>query len=251
MTSAARSTPAIQQAIVLGSLCSVTLVAWMLLAFAPTGSVAHSVLTPHQGPFGLASYSAAVVMWLAMVVAMMLPPLVPWILGFAALSRRRDEPPVLHTHLFVVGYLAVWGACSLVAAWVQVGMQQSIPIAQSATWLAGASLAVAGAFQFTRFKCATLSHCRNPLSVLLHRWENGPVGALRLGWLHGLYCLGCCWALMTLALALGAMNLVWMAVLTLVIGVEKLTRHGMRWSRVVGAVMIVWGASLVAAGMGG
>lgn len=236
---------ALQRALVLVSLGTVTVVAWMVVGFGPGTWFAHGVLTPHRSSITFGTYGAAFAMWLAMSVAMMIPPLVPWLFGFAALSRDRGEPPVVHTHRFVAGYLAVWVGYSAIAAALQVGLHQVVPSVESTSWLAATTLVVAGAYQLTSFKCAALGHCRSPLSVLLLHWEPGPLGAYRLGWRHGLYCLGCCWALMAIALALGVMNLVWMAVLTVVIGVEKLARSGERWSRALGVALIVWGGWLV------
>jgi predicted metal-binding membrane protein len=101
-------------------------------------------------------------------------------------------------------------------------------------------LLAAGAYQFAPLKSACLTHCRNPLTYFLARWEDGPVSGVRLGLAHGWYCLGCCWALMLTALALGAMNLWWMAALTVVVAAEQIAPAGVWLGRLVGAGLIVW-----------
>ena len=107
-------------------------------------------------------------------------------------------------------------------------------------------LVSAGAFQFVPLKGACLAHCRNPLSYFLARWNNGPIGGFRLGVSHGAYCLGCCWLLMLTALAMGVMNLAWMAVLTVVVALEQVAPAGVWVGRAFGVVLIAWGAWLLA-----
>jgi len=240
--------------ILFASLATVTALAWLLLALEHGGSVAHGLLRVRQVPAGVETFAIAALLWMAMAVGMMLPPLVPWILGFQALSQRGGDAPVVHTHLFVAGYLAVWSVFSIGAAAVQVGIGYGLGNfgfhAALGPRLGGASLVLAGAFQLTPFKCAALTHCRSPMSFLLARWEDGPTGAIRLGWQHGLHCFGCCWALMGLSLALGAANLLWMAGLTLAIGLEKLAPHGRQWSLTLGGALIAAGAWLLVSGGG-
>ena len=108
--------------------------------------------------------------------------------------------------------------------------------------LSAALLVIAGAFQFTPVKRACLRACRSPLGFLLTEWRNGLGGAAQMGVRHGLYCLGCCWALMALLFVGGAMNLLWIAALTLLVAMEKLAPKGEILARVLGALMIVAGA---------
>jgi predicted metal-binding membrane protein len=114
----------------------------------------------------------------------------------------------------------------------------------------GGLLVAAGLFQMTPLKAACLAHCRNPLSFFLARWQDGPVGAFQMGFRHGVYCLGCCWALMALSFALGVMNLLWMAALTLIICVEKIAFGGERMSRGLGFVLMAWGIWVLVVGVG-
>jgi predicted metal-binding membrane protein len=112
--------------------------------------------------------------------------------------------------------------------------------------LGGAVLVAAGLFQFTPLKAACLAHCRTPLGFFLSSWRDGPRGAFRMGLEHGRYCVGCCWALMIVAFALGVMNLAWMAVLTLGLSIEKIAPRGPLVGRAFGALLTAWGVWMIA-----
>jgi predicted metal-binding membrane protein len=115
-------------------------------------------------------------------------------------------------------------------------MLESASVVLSALILLGA-----GAFQFTAFKEACLSKCRTPLAFFLAEWRDGKSGALRVGFKHGSYCVGCCWALMTVMLVVGAMNLVWMAALTFFMLAEKVAPARWRLRYVAGCALMLWG----------
>ena len=122
--------------------------------------------------------------------------------------------------------------------------------AARATWAPlalGATLVAAGLYQFTPLKRVCLSHCRSPLSFVMRHWRSGRLGALRMGIVHGAYCLGCCWALFAVLVAAGVMSLAWMLLLTLVVFVEKVLPLGRRVSASIGIVLTILGA-LVASG---
>ena len=192
----------------------------------------------------------------------MLPVSVPWVRvlvslshpgsgGGAARSRRPGVADggrgaadgwrrVRSGALFLAGYLSVWLLFSLAAAAAQLGVAAAVPLGRD-TAVAGFLLVGAGLYQLSPVKAACLRHCRNPLTYFLTRWRDGPRGALGMGWGHGLYCLGCCWALMALALALGVMDLLWMAVLAAVVCVENLAPGGAVAGRVAGVGLVVWG----------
>jgi len=209
----------------------------------------HTLLHPGGGLGPASAFAAAFAMWLVMMVAMMLPPVMPWILLFSSTSASRGSS-LGSTALFTGGYFAVWAVFSVVAATVQLTLQRSELLTghdpRSGPVLGGALLIGAGLFQLTPLKSACLAHCRSPLSFFLARWQDGPAGALRMGAGHGLYCLACCWALMSLSFALGVMNLLWMAVLTLMLCVEKIAPGGHGFSRLFGAALTVWGVWLIA-----
>ena len=193
---------------------------------------------------------ATTAMWMLMMVVMMLPAVLPWLTGFAALARDRESGAVRGgwVALFGCGYFAAWLAFSVVGASLQIGLRSWGLLGASAALLAplaGLVLVGTGLYQVTPAKAACLEHCRAPMSYFLSRWRNGPGGAFRMGLSHGAFCVGCCWALMLTGFALGVMNLAWMAVLTVVIAVETLAPRGERIGRLAGAALVVWGLVLL------
>ena len=110
----------------------------------------------------------------------------------------------------------------------------------------GGALVVAGLYQFTAFKQTCLDHCRSPFIVVMQRWREGHSGLLRMGLGHGLYCLGCCWALFTVLVAAGIMSLAWMLALTLIDVAEKTLPSGRHAGKVIGVVLLVLGIAVMA-----
>ena len=175
-------------------------------------------------------FLASFALWNVMMVAMMLPSLFPWL---ELLGRSRYAVP-----FFALGYFGLWAVYCLVAATAQQWLGPTLVLPRAA---GSAVLIAAGLFQFTPLKSACLRHCRSPVGYLLTRWRHGRGWAFRIGLAHGLNCLGCCWALMAVAFALGVMNLLWMAVLTLMILVEKTLPRGDSLGRAFGVALVLWG----------
>jgi len=195
-------------------------------------------------------FLAAAFMWVAMMVGMMTPAVVPMAMVFRgmnrATSRERD------TLLFAGGYLLGWSLFGVGAALLQLwlharGLLVGDQLAMR-TRDAGLVLLAAGLYQLTPFKEACLHHCRSPLGFFLEHWSPGAWGALGMGLRHGLYCIGCCWVLMLLMFAGGAMSVLTMAALCGFILAERLLPAGPWVARLPGAVLILWGATLVVAG---
>ncbi len=190
-------------------------------------------------------------MWAVMQVAMMSPTALPMVLMHARIERHRhpQRRPYLQTALFFLGYIIVWAVFSMVFSAVQMGLRStallSPEMASSSPWLTGGILVAAGLFQLSHLKQACLSHCRSPVTFFMTEWRSGPVGATRMGLKHGAYCVGCCWLLMALLFAAGVMNLLWMAILTGFILIEKLTARGALYGRIAGIGLIVWGISVL------
>jgi predicted metal-binding membrane protein len=190
-------------------------------------------------------------MWFIMMVAMMVPSATPMLLLFAAVNRKRreQERPFISTSIFLLGYLVVWSVFSAVATIVQWHLHESAlltPMMVSASpLLSGATLTAAGLFQLTPLKQTCLKHCRSPLGFLLNHWHDGTWGALLMGLRHGSYCLGCCWLLMGLLFVAGVMNLVWLAVITVFVLLEKVAPVGMHLSRATGLLLTGWGLWMV------
>ena len=186
------------------------------------------------------------VAWLAMMTAMMLPSMTPVVKLYALASGLRR---VASLPYFVGGYLAVWLLLGVPAyfAWRALYM----PLAEGTDWtgrLAGGAFVAAGVWQLSPLKELCLRHCRSPMSFFLRYGGrlDRPLGASRMGASHGLFCVGCCWAMFALLVAIGTMNLGWMLVLTALIVTEKTFRHGERVATVAGAALVVLGIVLLA-----
>ena len=188
-------------------------------------------------------------MWAVMMAAMMLPSAWPMLTMYAALSRRqpsnRQQPRYLY--LFSAGYVLVWALFSVAATVLQralAGLLLLSPMMELTSPRAGAALlALAGVYQFTPLKRICLRTCRSPISFLMGHWRPGSVGAFRMGIDHGVYCVGCCWALMLLLFVGGVMNLYVIAALTTLVALEKVARAGELGSRLSGGLLIalaVW-----------
>ena len=185
-------------------------------------------------------------MWVAMMVAMMFPTIAPIVLLHRSVVRRRGEG-ITPTVAFVGGYLVVWSLIGIVPLAALVGFRH---IANESVWVAragGGVLAIAGLYQYTRWKLACLSACRSPLSFLMtHDFGSGAGGAFRVGLSHGAYCLGCCWALMAVLFVVGLMNLAWMAGIAIVFLAEKNWRRGVGLTYIVGAAVALLGVAVIA-----
>ncbi|MBC7284819.1 DUF2182 domain-containing protein [Hoeflea sp.] len=188
-------------------------------------------------------------MWFAMAAAMMLPTAAPMIRTYAEIADtaagRGD--PVVHPAVLAAGYLVVWAVAAVLFTLVQLaigsltGASATAPVTGA---IAGAILILAGAYQFTALKQACLTKCRNPFTTLFARWKTSVGGVFRLGMEQGVWCLGCCWALMLIMLAVGSMNVVWMAALTVFTFLEK-TGAGRVTTQAGGAIVSLWGAALL------
>jgi predicted metal-binding membrane protein len=229
------------RAVAIGALAVLTLLAWTyLLSGAGMGSMAGM-----EGPPAVPGWPIVAGMWAAMMVAMMLPSAAPAILLYGTVHRHsastRSNPP---TAAFLAGYVACWLVFSAIAA----SLQQAIQMGHLANRNVAAGLLVgAGIYQLSPIKDACLRRCRSPAQFLSRYYRPGAWGALRLGLLHGVYCVGCCWLLMALLFVGGVMNLAWVAALTGLVAAEKLLPGG-RWiAQIAGAGFIGWGAYLFAA----
>jgi predicted metal-binding membrane protein len=222
------------------------LLGWLLLYWGAThmGSPAAELTMP-MSDWSWANWLAVFIMWAVMMAAMMLPTAMPMVSVFGTLNRRRAEAG--RTAAFVAGYLALWTAFAAAATAAQWALQTrgflSPMIVSMSPLLNAALLMIAGAFQFTPLKQACLRACRSPLGFLLTDWRDGLWGAARMGVRHGVYCLGCCWALMALLFVGGVMNLLWIAALTLLVATEKLAPNGEILAKALGALMIGAGAA--------
>jgi len=185
---------------------------------------------------------ALVVMWSIMMVAMMLPSATPAILLYATVRKsRQPDNAAAQPWVFLAGYLLVWLVFSVVAALVQSRLPSAAMGLESRTAQA-ALLIAAGLYQLSPLKSACISQCRSPAQFISRNWRAGTAGAVRLGILHGAYCVGCCWVLMTLLFVGGVMNVAWIIVITILVTAEKLLPVPSILQRTSGAALIAWGA---------
>jgi predicted metal-binding membrane protein len=189
---------------------------------------------------------ALVLMWWVMMAAMMLPSAAPAILLYARVRvmRQRDSA-VAASWVFLSGYVAMWLLFSIAAAtaqwWLAGRMSLDDRAAEAAVLIAG------GLYQLSPLKGACLKQCRAPAQFISRHWRPGWEGAVRLGMMHGAYCVGCCWLLMALLFVGGIMNFVWIAALAALVAVEKLAPGGPWIGRLAGVTLIAWGiARLIA-----
>jgi len=189
--------------------------------------------------------------WILMTTAMMLPTTLPLFSAFDRLTARRADHGCLLL-LLGLGYVTVWAAFGLLAHALHGGLLQliaRIPVLMWNGWLIGAAIiGLAGAFQFSRLKYQCLEKCRTPLGFVMQHWRGRAPRwhAFALGAHHGMFCVGCCWALMLLMFALGTGSLGWMLVLAAVMAIEKNVRWGRRLSAPLGVALLSWSFIIVA-----
>jgi predicted metal-binding membrane protein len=226
--------------------------AWLAALVSQTTGTAdqlhHDSLLGEGGPPWAALF-LFLVAWQVMIAAMMLPSSMPMIRYFAVVSARQDRPRAAFG-AFLGGYAFVWtafGALALTGDLFLHGTVNAVPWLEENEWvISGAILAAAGAFQFTSLKDRCLEKCRHPALFLMKRYQRGVGEAFSLGQAHGVFCLGCCWALMLLVFAAGFASLAWMAGLAAVMYYEKAGRHGARVVRPVGIVLLAWAGLVLA-----
>jgi predicted metal-binding membrane protein len=237
------------RAVVGGALAGIVVLAWTYILL---GAGVDTAMNMAMGdimmpmPWTLTTFRVMLVMWIVMMTAMMLPSAAPMILLFATINRRRSGTSTPYaTGLFALAYLSLWAAFSLAATWAQWGLEHarllSATMATASTSLAGAVFLLAGVYQLTPLKQACLRRCRSPLEFLSHHWQGGALGAFRMGLRHGLFCLGCCWAMMALLFVGGLMNVLWIAALALCVLAEKVVPAGSLLGQTGGVALILWG----------
>jgi predicted metal-binding membrane protein len=239
MASAAQRPAARFQAGIIGSLLALAGLAWLLTHERMLGMDAG----PGTDPGSLGFY---VVSWVVMMSAMMFPSIAPMVLTFGFVQRRRRDRGSIDraasAWLFIAGYLVAWTAFGLLAYGLYVGVRSlSIPALswhRGGRYLAGGVLLAAAIYQLTPLKDACLRRCRGPLDFVLTHWRDGPLGALRMGIVHGTWCVGCCWGLMAALFALGVMSLVWMIAIAGLIALEKLLPRKQLANRLVAATLL-------------
>jgi len=239
-----------QRNIILGLLLALAAAAWAVLVW--QGASADMDMAMDSPTMGLRA-PLFLAIWVTMMVAMMFPTAAPMIVTFhkvQAGKRQRGEAFV-STWIFVAAYILVWGLSGLAAyggalAAETVAAHAALsPTAAART--GGIVLVAAGIYQLTPWKDLCLSKCRTPVTFIMTSWRDGAAGALRMGLLHGAYCLGCCWLLFAILFPLGIMNIAAMAVITFVIFAEKTLPWGRAAARAAAVALIAYGFAVAAA----
>ena len=223
-------------AVAFAALTALALIAWWY-----TVSNAHGMYRM-TGTMGM-PFFAFLTMWIVMMIAMMLPATTPVVALWNRMIALQSKGALRHVRmtLFLIGYLLAWTLIGAVA-WLGLrGLESAVPHhAFENGAVAAASLALAGVYQMTPAKNWCLEHCRSPISLLTHfRGKDGPFVDLRVGFLHGGYCIGCCVGLMVVLVGVGLMNVPVMVVLTLLIFAEKLAPHGVVTARAAGVLLLL------------
>jgi predicted metal-binding membrane protein len=233
--------------VVAGLLTLAALAWWYLAQTAATMSAPAGMSMPAAGAWEPGETVGLALMWIVMMIAMMIPSVAPVILLFAGVSRRRRVQglPATPVSVFILGYLLAWTGYAVIAALTQSALHSaamlSPAMASGSPRLSGAILMLAGLYQWLPIKGACLAHCRSPLGFFSTEWREGVSGALRMGFRHGSYCVGCCWALMALLFVAGVMNLVWVAAIAGLVLAEKVVPNGRLLGRITGAVLAGFG----------
>jgi len=233
-----------------GGLSAITALAWLYLVRMPMTPAGLGGLGAHilsAVPPQMANLWLNFMMWAVMMVAMMVPSASPMVLMYARIARGRKDGRAHEVWLFAGAYVVVWTIFSAAATAGQFALVHAALITGGLTatpLMGGIILAAAGIYQLTPLKDACLGHCRSPMGFFMTEWRDGAAGAFRMGFKHGAYCAGCCWMLMALLFVMGVMNLLWVAAISVLVLIEKVTPWGRAIARASGAAMIVAGVAM-------
>jgi len=237
--------------IALGCIAALTACGWLALGFlaAQAGGFAALCRPLHGGGFG--EFALALPIWTAMTLAMMLPTAGPMILTYAEIAdtAARKRETVVSPLVLAAGYVAVWLGFAIVATTLQIVLPSGYLAADPAgALISGALFVAAGLYQFSPLKRSCLTLCQRPFPFFFANWTTETTGVFRLGLRQGVYCLGCCAAMMLLMFATGVMNVIWMAMLGIVMTIEKLSTTT-RFTHVVGVVLVGIGVGFIGSGL--
>jgi predicted metal-binding membrane protein len=205
-----------------------------------------------EGAWGVSGFALVALMWSAMVLAMMLPSAAPMILTYAEIADTAagKGERIVSPFVLAAGYTMIWLGFALATTVAQYAFTRVALIdagmASASGLFSGAIFIAAGAYQFSALKDACLRQCQNPFPFFFTQWATTPRGVFRLGMKQGLYCLGCCWAMMLVMFAVGVMNVIWMVALGIVMTMEKII-GGKRLTYSVGAALIAIGLGFILA----
>ena len=249
-----------QRLVVSTALLVIVAASWgylVLMALEPLDAAGElgTLVSMRPQPWDVNYFVATLVMWVVMMIGMMVPSVAPTVLLFIALQRQSHAEAnrsYLPSGLFLGGYLATWTAFSLAATIAQWGLSSAALLSPAmegtSSVLGGLLFIAAGIYQLTPLKSACLRQCRAPADFLVHRRRSGTFGPFLMGVEHGMYCTGCCWVLMALLFTFGVMNLLWVALITIFVLVEKVAPSGATFGRIGSAFMIGTGVAMLVIG---
>ncbi len=227
------------------SLISTSIIAWFISKDQPAMMTAMTPLNP-------ITISLFTTTWTVGMAAMMFPAISPMVLLYSRLIKNSNQETVgieksypLKMILFGGCYLAVWALTGVLLLLVWSILMNTFLIEIESKQLEivyGIVLIIAGAYQFSPLKAKCLGYCESPMGFFMRRWRNGTIGAIKMGAYHGLYCIGCCWPYFLLMVALGWMNLLWMALFAGIIFVEKIWSRGIWIATTAGIGLIILGS---------
>ena len=239
--------------LVILSVLAITALALGYTWWLATGFDMSDMMSPHFVPWTVGYFVFMLVMWIVMMIGMMTPSVAPSLLMYVEYARRS----AVQGHVFpsagwfAAGYLLAWSGFATLATFLQWLLESQALItpmmAGTSRKIGGAMLVAAGVYQLLPWKQACLALCRSPMSFIQRQggFQTSARGALRLGWRHGLYCIGCCWVLMALLFAFGVMNLYWIAGLMVFVLLEKVVPYPVLFSRASGIAAVLAGAWLI------
>ena len=261
-TSALEATLRRDRVIIIASLVVLTVLAWFHLVWLAndmamggmdmTGyrmiPAGQALMMPASSPWQPIEFAYVFVMWVVMMIGMMTPSVTPMILIYTRIGRQAAKSrPFASVAWFAGGYFLAWTAFSLVATSLQWALERAAlltPMMASASNIVGGTLLIfAGLYQWTPLKDVCLLQCQAPLGFILSHggFQGTTTNSLMLGFRHGLYCLGCCWALMVLLFAVGVMNLFWIAALAILVLLENVKPSGRVIARIAGIASFAGG----------
>ena len=230
----------------------IALISTSAAAWAASQALQADMMDAMMAPYSPLSVSLFVAVWTVGMAAMMFPAISPFVLLYNKLVRNSEGSAALVIQenrgqysikmiLFVGCYLGVWALTGLALLLGWSLLNSAVASVGLSDIIYGAILVATGAYQFSPLKAKCLGYCESPMSFFLRRWRNGTSGALKMGMYHGLYCLGCCWPYFLLMVALGWMDIRWMALFAAIIFGEKLWSRGIWVARAAGIGLAVAG----------
>ena len=228
----------------------IVLISWIYLfnlgSSMDYAKISDEMMTYQNIQWSIKDILSTAIMWIIMMIAMMLPSALPMIMIFSIYNKKQKSSgnDFVNTWIFVAGYVMVWICLGILASLLQFFLHNTSLLNQDLRlinhYISGVVLISSGIYQYTPLKGICLKNCQTPFGFIVTNWRKGKSGAFIMGAHHGLYCVGCCWALMLILLVAGIMNLLWIGLISVFIFVEKIFTS--KWlTRVGGSMMLIWG----------